>query len=110
MLFINVPIGLAVVAAPRFVAETPRQPGRFDVAGALTSTLGMAALVYAFIRAAADGWGDDLAAGAFALAVVLLAAFLLTETRARQPITPLRLFADASRSGSTSRGCCWSPG
>ena len=101
VLFINVPIGLiALAAAPRFVSETPRQPGRFDVAGALTSTLGMAALVYAFIRAAASGWGDGLAAGAFALAVVLLAAFLLTETRARQPITPLRLFADASRSGS----------
>jgi EmrB/QacA subfamily drug resistance transporter len=101
VLFINVPIGLiALVAAPRFVAETPRQPGRFDVAGALTSTLGMAALVYAFIRAAASGWGDGLAAGAFVLAVVLLAAFLLTETRARQPITPLRLFADVSRSGS----------
>ena len=101
VLFINVPIGLiALTAAPRFVSETPRQPGRFDVAGALTSTLGMAALVYAFIRAAASGWGDGLAAGAFVLAVVLLAAFLLTETRARQPITPLRLFADASRSGS----------
>ena len=101
VLFINVPIGLiALAAAPRFVTETPRQPGRFDVAGALTSTLGMASLVYAFIRAAASGWGDGLAAAAFVLAVVLLAAFLLTETRARQPITPLRLFADASRSGS----------
>ena len=42
VLFINVPIGLiALAAAPRFVTETPRQPGRFDVAGALTSTLGM---------------------------------------------------------------------
>ena len=101
VLFINVPIGLiALAAAPRFVTETPRQPGRFDVAGALTSTLGMASLVYAFIRAAASGWGDGLAAGAFVLAVVLLAAFLLTETRAPQPITPLRLFADVSRSGS----------
>ena len=101
VLFINVPIGLiALAAAPRFVTETPRQPGRFDVAGALTSTLGMALLVYAFIRAAASGWGDGLAAGAFVLAVVLLAAFLLTETRAPQPITPLRLFANVSRSGS----------
>ena len=101
VLFINIPIGLiALAAAPRFVTETPRQPGRFDVAGALTSTLGMASLVYAFIRAAASGWGDGLAAGAFGLAVVLLAAFLLTETRAPQPITPLRLFADVSRSGS----------
>src|SRR6516225_3876544 len=53
VLFINVPIGAAVIAAaPRFLAETARQPGRFDVAGALTSTAGMSALVYAFIRAA----------------------------------------------------------
>ena len=101
VLFINVPIGLiALAAAPRFVAETPRQPGRFDLAGALTSTLGMVFLVYAFIRAAASGWGDGLAVTAFGLAAVLLAAFLLTERRAPQPITPLRLFADASRSGS----------
>jgi EmrB/QacA subfamily drug resistance transporter len=101
VLFINVPIGLAALAAaPRFVAETPRQPGRFDVAGALTSTLGMASLVYAFIRAAASGWGDALAITSFAVAALLLAAFLLTESRARQPITPLRLFADVSRSGS----------
>jgi MFS family permease len=101
VLFINVPIGLiALAAAPRFVAETPRQPGRFDLAGALTSTLGMVSLVYAFIRAAASGWGDGLAVTAFGLAAVLLAAFLLTERRAPQPITPLRLFADASRSGS----------
>ena len=101
VLFINVPIGLAALAAaPRFVAETPRQPGRFDVAGALTSTFGMASLVYAFIRAAARGWGDALAITSFAVAALLLAAFLLTESRARQPITPLRLFADVSRSGS----------
>jgi EmrB/QacA subfamily drug resistance transporter len=101
VLFINVPIGLfALIAAPLFVTETPRQPGRFDLAGALTSTLGMASLVYAFIRAASSGWGDSVAIGAFAAAAVLLVLFVLNESRARQPITPLRLFADASRSGS----------
>jgi EmrB/QacA subfamily drug resistance transporter len=101
VLFINVPIGLAVVAiTPLFVAETPRLPGRFDLAGAVTSTAGVALLVYGFVRAAADGWGDHLALVAFGAAVILLAAFLVTETRARQPITPLRLFADVSRSGS----------
>jgi EmrB/QacA subfamily drug resistance transporter len=101
VLFINVPIGLAVVAiTPLFVAETPRLAGRFDLAGAITSTAGVALLVYGFVRAAADGWGDRLALGAFGAAVILLTAFLVTETRARQPITPLRLFADVSRSGS----------
>ena len=101
VLFINVPIGLAVLAAtPRFVTETPRQQGRFDLAGAVTSIAGVAALVYGFIRAAASGWGDHLAWGSFVAAAVLLAAFLVTEKRATQPITPLRLFADAGRSGS----------
>jgi EmrB/QacA subfamily drug resistance transporter len=101
VLFINVPIGIAVaVATPLFVTETPRQPGRFDLPGAVTSTVGVAALVYAFIRAASDGWGDHLGIAAFAAGAVLLVAFVLNETRARQPITPLRLFADLGRSGS----------
>ena len=95
VLFVNVPIGIAVILlTPRFVAETPGQPGRFDLPGAVTSTAGVAALVYAFIRAASDGWGDQLALAAFAAAAVLLAAFVLNETRAAQPITPLRLFAE----------------
>ncbi len=101
VLFINVPIGLAVVAiAPLFVAETPRLPGRFDLAGALTATAGVTALVYGFIRAAASGWGDELTVAAFGAAAVVLALFVVTETRARQPITPMRLFADVSRTGS----------
>ncbi len=101
VLFINVPIGVAVLAvAPLFVNEAPRQPGHFDVAGAITSTAGVSVLVYAFIRAAAGGWGDHLAIGAFGVAAVLIALFIAIETRAAQPITPLRLFADVSRSGS----------
>jgi predicted MFS family arabinose efflux permease len=101
VLFINVPIGVAVVAvAPLFVPETTRLPGRFDLAGALTATAGVTALVYGFIRAATDGWGDHLGLVAFGAAAVLIALFVVTETRARQPITPLRLFADMSRSGS----------
>jgi EmrB/QacA subfamily drug resistance transporter len=101
VLFINVPIGLAVVAiAPLFVAETPRLPGRFDLAGAVAATAGVTTLVYGFIRAAASGWGDQLTLAAFGAAAVVLALFVVTETRARQPITPMRLFADTSRAGS----------
>jgi EmrB/QacA subfamily drug resistance transporter len=101
VLFINVPIGIAVVAiAPLFVAETPRQAGRFDLVGAVTSTAGVASLVYGFVRAAANGWEDHLTLAAFGAAAVLLAGFLAIESRVRQPITPLRLFTDASRSGS----------
>jgi EmrB/QacA subfamily drug resistance transporter len=101
VLFVNVPIGIVVVlATPLFLPETPRQPGHFDIAGALTSTAGMISLVYGIIRAAADGWGNPVALGAFAAAAVLLALFLVRESRARHPITPLRLFADRGRAGS----------
>ena len=60
----------------------------------------MTTLVYGFIRAAADGWGNHMALAAFGAAAVLLALFVVTETRARQPITPMRLFTDVSRAGS----------
>jgi EmrB/QacA subfamily drug resistance transporter len=101
VLFVNVPIGvvLLVLARPT-LPETERQHGRFDLAGALTSTIGMAALVYGFVHAATSGWGDTETVGSFAVGAVLLAAFVLTELRAESPITPLRLFADRNRSSS----------
>ena len=100
-LFINVPIGIALIwLAPRHLPETEREPGRFDFPGAASCTLGMTALVYGFVRAAADGWGDYLTAVSFTIGVALLAAFVLTEMRAEQPITPLRLFASRERSGA----------
>src|SRR5258708_8902333 len=101
VLFVNVPIGIAVaLTAPLFLPESQRQPGRFDITGAVTSTAGMTSLVYGFIRAASDGWSNRMALGAFAAAAALLLLFVLNEARARQPITPLPLFADRGRSGS----------
>ncbi len=101
VLFINVPIGILVaVATPLFLPETARQPGHFDAVGALTSTAGMVSLVYGIIRAAADGWGNRVTLAALTAAAILLAGFIWRESRARQPITPLRLFADRGRAGS----------
>ncbi|MDX6717395.1 MAG: hypothetical protein QOH30_3953, partial [Baekduia sp.] len=100
-MFINVPIGLALMyLVPRHLPETERHSGRFDLAGAATSTLGMTALVYGFVRAASDGWGERITVASFVAGVVLLSAFVLTELRAEQPITPLRLFASRERSGA----------
>ncbi|MFS0696521.1 MFS transporter [Streptomyces nitrosporeus] len=101
VLFVNVPIGLVIaLAAPRCIRESERHPGRFDLLGALTSTLGMVLLVYGFIRASEDGWSDALTLGAFVAAVVFLAAFLMVERGSRQPITPLRMFRDRNRAGA----------
>jgi len=101
VLFVNVPIGILIaVVAPMFVNESERHPGRFDVGGAVTSTLGMSALVYGFIRAAQEGWSDGLTIFAFAAAVVLLALFFLIERSSRQPVVPLAMFRNRDRAGS----------
>jgi EmrB/QacA subfamily drug resistance transporter len=101
VLFVNVPIGIAVVALARIVIqETPRNRAPFDLLGALTSTAGMASLVFAFVRAATSGWSDVETLAAFAIGAVLLVAFVLTERRAASPITPLRLFANRERAMS----------
>ncbi|MGH8891186.1 MAG: MFS transporter [Acidothermaceae bacterium] len=99
--FVNVPIGIALLAlARRTLPETDGQHGRIDVPGALTSTLGMSALVYGFVQAASEGWASASAHIAFVVGVVLLVMFVGIELRAKMPITPLRLFADRDRSFS----------
>jgi EmrB/QacA subfamily drug resistance transporter len=101
VLFVNVPIGIALmVLARRELPETPQRTGRFDLPGALTSTAGVTALAYGFVRAATSGWGDMVTVGSFVVGAGLLAAFVLIETRASEPITPLGLFANRSRSSS----------
>lgn len=101
VLFVNVPVGLAIVLlAPRVVRESARQEGRFDVGGAVACTGGSTLLVYGFIRAAEQGWSGALTVGAFCGAGALLVLFPVIEARARQPIVPLGLFADRDRVGA----------
>jgi len=100
-LFINVPIGIAlVIAALRFLPETERRQGHFDLAGAATSTLGMFAVVFGIVHAATAGWSDDVTLVSLAAGLVLLALFVVNEQHAAQPITPLRLFASRERAGA----------
>ena len=58
--FINVPVGIAVIAAaPLVLAESRGQGHRhFDVAGATSVTAGVMLLVYAMTRATQEGWGS----------------------------------------------------
>jgi predicted MFS family arabinose efflux permease len=99
--FINVPIGIAMMlAAPRYLAETERRSGQLDAAGAISSTLGMTALVYGIVRSADAGWTDAATLVAVAAGVLLLALFVLNERRAPQPVMPLRLFAGRERAGA----------
>lgn len=100
-LFINVPIGLAVIAlAPRFVSETPRRAGRFDVVGALAATGGSVALVWALIGASEHGWLSARTVGGFAVGVALLALLARTEVRHPHPLVQPRLVRDRNRVGA----------
>ena len=103
VLFVNAPIGIALACVtPLVIAESPRVRGRLALADAITSTAGMAALVYGFINAADPrrGWHDRVTLVSLAAAVVLLTAFVFIEARSDQPLMPLRLFASRNRVGT----------
>jgi EmrB/QacA subfamily drug resistance transporter len=97
VLFINVPIGIAIIAlAPRFVPEPPRNGGRLDMAGAALVTSGLASVIYAFIRLA-ERASSSVTIVSFAAGVVLLTAFVLVERKRRQPLMPMHLLTDRLR-------------
>ncbi len=106
VMFVNVPIGLVVWAVGRIALhETEVRHGHFDVAGALTSTLGMVGVVLGLVEAGTRGWSSPLTVGALAGGVLLLGVFVRIETRAEEPILPLRLFASGTRTtANVSRG------
>lgn len=99
--YVNLPIGVGlIIAAYKYIRETPKHGGKFDLLGALTSTLGMGGLVYGFIRSADAGLNDPVTATSLASAAIFLTLFVLVERRADQPILPLRLFSSRIRSGA----------
>jgi EmrB/QacA subfamily drug resistance transporter len=101
VLFVNVPIGLALaVATPYVLPESKRTPGHLDLPGAVTSTLGVSSLVYGLIHAALEGWRDPVTLVSLGLSAVLIVAFLVIESRSEQPLMPLRLFSDRNRDAS----------
>lgn len=99
--FINLPIGIALIwGAKRYLVETPPKPGQLDLAGAVSSTLGMSILVFGIVRSAEFGWRDEAAASSLVIGLSLLTFFLFHESRASQPILPMHLFASRERSGA----------
>jgi EmrB/QacA subfamily drug resistance transporter len=106
VLFVNVPIGLAVaLAAPRVLGESARRRGRFDLPGAITGTLGLTALVYGLTSAATSPngishWGDTKVIVSLVASVVLLAAFVVIEGRSKHALVPFRVLQNRNRSGA----------
>jgi EmrB/QacA subfamily drug resistance transporter len=101
--FVNVPVGIVAIAAAYAFIDESRDTSRDqrpDVPGLVTSGVGLFALTYALIEANSHGWGSTRILGAFALAAVSLAAFVLLELRQRRPMLDLTLFRNATFSGA----------
>ncbi|GGM04067.1 MFS transporter [Streptomyces fumigatiscleroticus] len=100
--FVNVPFAVVAALGAWLVVREPeggRNRSPLDIPGVVLSTLGLVALVYGFTRAESDGWSDATTIGMFVASVVLLAAFVLVESRLRAPLLPLRVITDRNRGG-----------
>jgi len=103
--FVNVPIGIATaMLALRYVPES-RAAGEhrgIDLPGAVTVTAGLIVLVYAIVKAEDFGWGSGRTLGLAAIALALLAAFVVIESRTRSPLIRLSIFKVRSLAGANS--------
>jgi EmrB/QacA subfamily drug resistance transporter len=101
-LLISTPIAVvAALAALRFVDESRAHGNtRYDLPGAITSTLGLVSLVYGFTKASTDGWGSATTVEFLVAAGLLLVAFVVIELRSKHPLLPMRVILDRNRGGS----------
>jgi EmrB/QacA subfamily drug resistance transporter len=112
VLFVNVPIGLLVAfLAPRVLGESERRRGSFDLPGAITASLGLAALVYGLSNAATTSngishWGDTKVIVSLVAAVVLLVTFGFIEVRSKHALVPIRVLRSRDRTGAYLISLC----
>jgi EmrB/QacA subfamily drug resistance transporter len=105
--YLNVPIGTAALLLTPWLVPESRLAAtrrRFDALGALGGTVGLVLLVDAVSQAPRYGWGATRTIAVLAGAVALLAAFLVIENRAKDPILPLRIFRLRTLAGANAAG------
>jgi len=100
VLFINVPIAVAVLIGTGVLVPGDRERGTLDVAGAAAATLGIGSVIYALTRGNTNGWTGPATLACFAAGAALLAAFLLIERASRAPMLPSRVVRDRNRAGA----------
>lgn len=95
--WINVPVGILVLPLVLWVLPNTRGDRvRPDVVGVLLAGLGVLGLVYGIVRGNDAGWDSFEVVGSLVAGAVLVAAFIIWETRTAAPLLPLRLFRDRS--------------
>src|SRR5512144_155845 len=112
--FINIPVALIVLAlTPRLMPSVPARRGSVDLVGATLATGGLAALVFAIVRAPERGWGstETIAVGAAGLAA--LALFVAVQARRREPLMRLGILRSpnlaAANVAQVLLGAAWIP-
>ncbi len=101
VLFVNVPIALLLAAAaPRVLAASEGRSGRLDLPGAISVTAAITLIVFGLSRAATHDWSDTPTVASLGAGAALLVLFLAIEIRSKQPLMPLKLFANRNRSGA----------
>ena len=93
--FVNVPIGIAaILLAPRLLRESRVEDAirSFDVIGAILVTASLSLLVYTVVKTDEYHWFSARTLGFFAISMALMAAFLINEQRAANPLLPLSIF------------------
>lgn len=96
-----VPFVVLALLGLRFVPESrDTRQLRVDVPGAVLVTTGLIALVFAIIQGNEDGWSSPLIIGVFVLAAVLLAGFVVVESRSDHPMLPLQFFRERDFTGA----------
>jgi len=101
-LLVNVPIAMIAIAlAIPFVHES-RATGdtKYDIPGAIFATSGLVSLVYGITQANTEGWNGTSTLTFMGLGLLLLAVFLVIETRTSHPLLPLRILLNRNRGGA----------
>ena len=107
---VNLPIGLAVyLFSARLLPKTPpaASGAKLDYAGAITVTASMMLAVYAIVNGQQLGWSSPQVIGLLGTAIALLIAFLVIQSRVREPLMPLALFRLRNVAVANTVGVLW---
>ena len=101
-LLVNVPIAILafILAVPNVHESRATGDTRYDIPGAITSTLGLVTLVYGITKAGSLGWGNSTTLTYFGIAVAMLAAFFVIERRTSHPLLPIKILTERNRGAS----------
>jgi EmrB/QacA subfamily drug resistance transporter len=101
-LLVNVPIAILAffLAIPNVHESKAMGDTRYDIPGAITSSLGLVSLVYAITQVGELGWSDPTTLAWFGASLVLLASFFVIESRTTHPLLPMKILLNRNRGAS----------